>query len=660
MSLSTLATVARLRIAAATTKRTPLRSRSGPVGRLIAATVLLLLTSLLSVAHAQITVFTECNFQGRAIPLTPGIYDSAALERAGVADNSISSIVVSDGFSTSLYVDDRIDGRSGTLYATSSCLDKDKFDNEISSLIVQKRGDEGKMAQAARLKYPRRDNTVAVKFYSFCDYRGVEVELGAGDYRLSDLKEAGINNNDITSIKVPRGFKVIAYENDFFRGRSIALDDNDNCLRDDGIDEQISSVSITVDESLIANNSSLANSSSSVNQAAPDNVIAYSECNYQGLSVELKPGEYTVSDLQKLGMPNNAISSFRLPPGFSAAIYENDFFRGNGRLLEADSRCLVGDPLNDRISSIVVEASSTATQSGSSSSTLASAGSSAAAATVYTKCGFEGGRAGLAVGEYDAATLNLLGIKENSISSVKVNPGFQIELFFFDFLRGKSGYLRDDDNCLSNDGFDNEVSSLKITKVSETNRPLTPVDSSEETAAATVFGECDYTGGSVSLKPGRYTQDNLRELGIGNDLIASLKVQPGHTVVLYDNGQLRGRGVAFTADDDCVKDDGLYRRVSALIIAPTRNRNANATANNSGSSQRNALVALDNGLKCVSLYVDRNVCTANRWNDIRKRCELDQVPSMSDGYLEQHVRAGNCTTRYWSDLQERIKKPSLR
>jgi len=632
-----------------------------PGFRILAATTLLFLTSLFSVAQAQITVFTECNFQGRAIPLTPGIYDAAALKRAGIGDNTISSIVVSDGFSTTLYIDDRLDGRSGTLYAASSCLDKDRFDNEISSLTVQKRGDEGKVAQAARLKYPSRNNAERVKFYSFCDYRGVEVELGAGDYRLSELKEAGINNNDISSIRVPRGFKVTVFENDFFRGRSLTLADNDNCLRNDGLDEQISSVSITVDERLLANNTSQAStgSSSTTGQAAVSNVIAYSECGFQGLSVELKPGEYTVAELQKLGMPNNAISSFRLPPGYSAAIYENDFFRGNGKLLEADSRCLIGDQLNDKISSIVVEAPSGGAQSGAGSSSLASAGNTAAAAaaTVYTKCGFEGGRAGLAVGEYDAATLNRLGIKENSISSVKVNPGFQIELFFFDFLRGKSGYLRDDDNCLFNDGFDNEVSSVKVTQVSETNRPLTPVDSGE-TSAATVFGECDYVGGSVSLKPGRYTQDNLRQLGIGNDVIASLKVQPGHTVVLYDNGQLRGRGVSFTEDDDCVKDDGLYRRVSGLIIAPTRKRNANARSAN--SSQREALVALDKGLKCVALYVDRNVCAANRWNDMRQRCELDKIPAMSDGYLEHHVRAGNCTTRYWSDLQERIKKPSLR
>jgi len=241
MSLSKPAIMSRDRIftaLASRTSRTPLTPESNSVFRLrsvlriraigcrlLAATVLTLLMSLLSVAHAQITVFTECNFQGRAIPLTPGIYDTAALKRAGIADNTISSIVVSDGFSTTLYTDDRIDGRSGTLYAPSSCLDKDKFDNAISSLIVQKRGDEGKMAQAARLKYPRRDTSAGAKFYSFCDYRGVEVELGAGDYRLSDLKEAGINNNDISSIKVPRGFKVTAYENDFFRGRSIALDD---------------------------------------------------------------------------------------------------------------------------------------------------------------------------------------------------------------------------------------------------------------------------------------------------------------------------------------------------------------------------------------------------------------------------------------------------
>ena len=67
-------------------------------------TALLLLT-FTNTAAAQIIVFSECNFQGKAITLAPGLYDTNTLRKAGVADDSIASIVVPEGFSTTLYAD---------------------------------------------------------------------------------------------------------------------------------------------------------------------------------------------------------------------------------------------------------------------------------------------------------------------------------------------------------------------------------------------------------------------------------------------------------------------------------------------------------------------------------------------------------------------------
>ena len=98
--------------------------------------------------HAQITVFSECNFQGKAISLQPGIYDTKSLERAGVKDDSISSVVVSDGFSATLYTDDRFDGTVGALRKSSSCLKSNTFNDKVSSLTVQKRGNEKLAAEA--------------------------------------------------------------------------------------------------------------------------------------------------------------------------------------------------------------------------------------------------------------------------------------------------------------------------------------------------------------------------------------------------------------------------------------------------------------------------------------------------------------------------------
>ena len=639
----------------------------------------LLLLSLMNTVAAQIIVFTECNFQGKATTLPPGLYDTQGLRNAGVADDSIASIVVPDGFSTTLYEDDRFDGRTGTLYAASSCLDRDQFENTISSLSVQARGNEQAALNAIAKRFPNRNSTAGVTLYSFCDYRGVEVVLSPGEYRLSDLQDAGINNNDISSLKVPRGYQVSLFANDFFRGQSVVFDDNDNCLRDNGIDEQVSSVIIRQDERAVASSNANANQNTTT---VPTEVVAYSECGYVGTDVTLPPGEYKASDLQSLGMPNNAISSLRVPPGYIVSIYENDFFRGAGRVLEGDDRCLVGDQLNDKISSIVVEAAATPGSSNQPSSVTAN--SSSAAAAVYTKCGFEGSRAGLDVGTYNVDDLLKLGIRENSISSVKVNPGYRVDLYFFDFQRGKNGYLIADDNCLTNDGFDDEISSIKVSKVEDADSTNTIADAAPVAAqgAAEVYGQCDFVGQSVALQPGRYTQEKLRQLGIGNDAIASLKVQPGNTVVLYDNGQMRGQGVAFKADDPCLDDNGLYRKVSAVVIVPDRNAQAGSrsgsgnsgtsnsslsgnntlsnSTNNAGTSLAGGSAAVEAGLKCVGLYVQRNICESRRWNDMRKRCNLDEVPSLIDGYLENHVKAGNCTTQFWDELQRRVKNPTLR
>ncbi len=618
---------------------------------------------LANTASAQIVVFTQCNFQGQAITLQPGLYDTRALRNAGVADDSIASIVVPEGFSTTLYEDDLFNGRSGTLYAASSCLDRDRFDNIVSALTVQARGEEQAAVNAIAKRYPNRNATAGVTLYSFCDYRGVEVSLPPGEYRLADLQDAGINNNDISSLKVPRGYQVSLFANDFFRGKSVVVGDNDNCLRDNGLDEQVSSVIIRVDERAVAANNTNSQSTSS---AAPTEVVAYSECGYFGLEVALPPGEYKVEDLEKLGMPNNAISSLRVPRGYAVAIYENDFFRGAGRVLEVDDKCLIGDQLNDKISSIVVEGP-VAGGTQTSSSATATASSSASAAAVYTKCGYEGARANLDEGIYNVEDLLKLGIRENSISSIKVNPGYRVDLYFNNFQRGKNGFLTDDDNCLSNDGFDDEISSIKVSKVDDAANTVADAAPVTADGAAVVYGQCDYAGGSIALQPGRYTQDKLRELGIGNDVIASLKVQQGFTVVLYDNGQMRGRGVAFKADDPCLDDNGLYRKVSAVVIVPDRKPAGNSststlsnTSSNSSATLTGGSAAVDAGLKCVGLYVERKICEARRWNDIVKRCNLDEVPQMVDGYLESHVREGNCTTQFWDELQRRVKNTALR
>jgi hypothetical protein len=70
----------------------------------------------------------------------------------------------------------------------------------------------------------------AVTAYSDCDFGGFSGGLKVGDYNKNELTLIGILDNDIASLKVPEGFKVILYEGDDFEGESIELTTDNRCL----------------------------------------------------------------------------------------------------------------------------------------------------------------------------------------------------------------------------------------------------------------------------------------------------------------------------------------------------------------------------------------------------------------------------------------------
>ena len=59
--------------------------------------------------------------------------------------------------------------------------------------------------------------------YQDIHYQGYSVNLGVGEYRLSDLRKLGVANDDITSLKVKDGYRLIAYWDDSFTSENIAF-----------------------------------------------------------------------------------------------------------------------------------------------------------------------------------------------------------------------------------------------------------------------------------------------------------------------------------------------------------------------------------------------------------------------------------------------------
>jgi hypothetical protein len=82
-------------------------------------------------------------------------------------------------------------------------------------------------------------------FYPAANYGGTGVRLGDGSYTIAQMEAAGIPNDAISSIRVPSGFKVVAYADGDFTGTSWTFTADNANLANTGGDNTISSFKIT-------------------------------------------------------------------------------------------------------------------------------------------------------------------------------------------------------------------------------------------------------------------------------------------------------------------------------------------------------------------------------------------------------------------------------
>lgn len=81
-------------------------------------------------------------------------------------------------------------------------------------------------------------------FYQHANYGGYAVSLPKGRYSLDQLREAGISNDDITSLKVVGGVSVKLYWDDHFLGDSLTLTSDQPTLSAYGWNDKTSSIVI--------------------------------------------------------------------------------------------------------------------------------------------------------------------------------------------------------------------------------------------------------------------------------------------------------------------------------------------------------------------------------------------------------------------------------
>ncbi|MDP4277474.1 MAG: GxGYxYP family putative glycoside hydrolase [Bacteroidota bacterium] len=128
--------------------------------------------------------------------------------------------------------------KSGVIALTSGV----KYDIELD--YIEKTGDalcqlEWESTAQMRQTVPRTQlysrsmpSTGVVTVYADTAFGGFSGGLKAGNYTLADLGNKGILDNNIASLKIGLGYKVILYEDDNFQGNSIELTSNDRDLGD--------------------------------------------------------------------------------------------------------------------------------------------------------------------------------------------------------------------------------------------------------------------------------------------------------------------------------------------------------------------------------------------------------------------------------------------
>ncbi|QQY81874.1 hypothetical protein JJL45_13240 [Tamlana sp. s12] len=82
-----------------------------------------------------------------------------------------------------------------------------------------------------------------VTLYGDCSFKGSHKTLGVGRY---DHDQLGVGNDRISSIRVPRGYKIIIYQDGGWRGSSKTLYEDNGCL-EHGWNDHISSVKVERD-----------------------------------------------------------------------------------------------------------------------------------------------------------------------------------------------------------------------------------------------------------------------------------------------------------------------------------------------------------------------------------------------------------------------------
>ena len=327
------------------------------------------------------------------------------------------------------------------------------------------------------------DNPVAT-FYSDIDYKGKAVDLPEGEFLLSLLQSYGITNDDISSLKVKSGFKVVVYENDGFGGKSKSYTASTANMGSEW-NKQVSSIKIEPNgKSGLSGNFKIMNRNSGkyldLDNNKTDNNTAIVQFDDEGVDAsqtwtftEVMKGKGVYS-ICSYGNKNRGMDvvDFSKDNGAQVQLYDYlgnphqqfilyDCGEGYYQLVARNSGKVVEIPHSSKGNGEWIKIYDNNGSHTQQWAVVENRYDEASAVTLYTDADYKGKAVTLSEGEYNLSRMGLYNLKDNDMSSLKVTPGFKVTIYEDDNFNGKSKSYTASESFVGEE-WNDKMSSLKV------------------------------------------------------------------------------------------------------------------------------------------------------------------------------------------------------
>ncbi|MBL7833758.1 MAG: DUF4476 domain-containing protein [Cyclobacteriaceae bacterium] len=480
--------------------------------------------------HAQTVILYTDDFAGSSYEVGPGSYDYMTLLRAGIT--MVRSVRVQKGMQVTLYENDQYTGRS--LVITE--------DAPMKYLLAKGYGQIAQNVSLVVASYTPANAGPAVIIYKD-NFSGASKKLTEGFYDFTDL--GAVDNDQLSSVKIPKGWSVTLYEHKESKGRSLVLtaDANAALLIKNKFNDVTSSILVeklplpevpapvktppVIPETKTPEDPIHPQQPASPGDDPANPMITIYQGDRSGESKRLAPGIY---DTDQLEIGDNELSSIHIPAGVSVVLYDQPKFKGKSLRLDEDAGTAFLDArgFNNTTSSLSVELTPRV--------------------IIYADA-FTGNSASLTPGYYH---VNQLGIDNDELSSVKLFADTWVLLFEHNNFKGRSILLTQDASAdfIAGRRFDNLASSMIV---GTSDIPLPQV---------TLYRD-NFTNPLATLVPGEYpVLDNF------DNQLSSIKIPRGLRVTLFEDVAFGDRAVTLNASvgDDFLRTNKFDDAVSSIKV----------------------------------------------------------------------------------------------